>query len=438
MQTNETHDPDLVSWVDSANTGDSDFPIQNLPFAVFRRRDAHEPYRVGVAIGDQILDISLASSHAPFPESAENAVVACTNDSLNPLMKLGQPAWHELRRALSQALRRGSESAEVLASCLVGQTEAEYRVPAQIGDYTDFYTSIEHATNIGRLFRPDNPLMPNYQWLPIAYHGRSSSIVISGEPVERPVGQLKLPEQDQPVLAPCRRLDYEMEVGIYIGTGNPRNQPIAIDDAERHVFGLCLLNDWSARDIQAWEYQPLGPFLAKNFATTVSPWVVTSEALIPLRSKWHRPPGDPQPLPYLESETNRSFGAYDINLEVRIQTTSMRSTGAQPERLSLANFKGSYWTVAQMLAHHTIGGCNLNPGDLFGSGTQSGPTQAEGGALIELTRGGVEPVVLSNGERRSFLEDGDTVSFHAWGEPATGVRIGFGEASGTIVASQCG
>jgi fumarylacetoacetase len=309
-------------------------------------------------------------------------------------------------------------------------------VPARIGDYTDFYTSIYHATNIGKLFRPDNPLMPNYQWVPIGYHGRSSSIGVSGQNFQRPQGQTKAPDAAEPSFGPCKRLDYEMEVGIFIGNGNQPGQPVAIDDTDQHVFGLCLLNDWSARDIQAWEYQPLGPFLSKNFASTISPWIVTLEALAPYRQGWTRPADHPQPLTYLESAQNRAAGGFDIRLEVLLETERMRNEKQPPSRLSLSNFNHSYWTVAQMVAHHTVNGCNLQPGDFFGSGTMSGPTPDSAGALIELTQGGKQPVTLSNGETRTFLQDGDAVIMRGWCEKPGAVRIGFGEMIGTILPAR--
>ncbi|MDO4970240.1 MAG: fumarylacetoacetase, partial [Comamonadaceae bacterium] len=321
---NETHNPELRSWVGSANVAGCDFPIQNLPFASFKRSGSSEPMRIGVAIGTEILDLTAAAKTGVFSDQAAEALQAAAQPTLNALMALGKPCWSALRLALSRALREGAAQQSALQSCLVPQAEVEYALPAQIGDYTDFYTSIYHATNIGRLFRPDNPLMPNYQWVPIGYHGRASSVVISGENFARPCGQIKAPDAPAPVLAPSKRLDIELELGVFIGSGNTLGQPIPLSQAEDHVFGICLLNDWSARDIQAWEYQPLGPFLAKNFATTISPWVVTLEALAPYRAPLERPAQDPQPLPYLDSTDNRSHGALDIQLEVGLQTSQMR------------------------------------------------------------------------------------------------------------------
>ena len=430
-ELNQTHAPNLHSWVASANTDTTDFPIQNLPFAVFRRAGSDESFRGGVAIGEQIVDLTAITQANLFSGLAADAAAACTVPTLNALMAMGTEAWSALRLALSQGLREGSTLAEQLQSCLVAQSEAEYTLPAQIGDYTDFYTSIYHATNIGKLFRPDNPLLPNYQWVPIGYHGRSSSIGISGQNVYRPQGQTKAPNASEPSFGPCQRLDYELEVGIFVGPGNELGQPIALDKADQHVFGLCLLNDWSARDIQAWEYQPLGPFLSKNFASTISPWIVTLEALAPYRQAWTRPSDHPQPLPYLESAQNRTAGAFDIQLEVLLETEQMRQHQQSPVRLSLGNFHHAYWTVAQMLAHHTVNGCNLRSGDLFGSGTMSGPEPGSQGALIELTQGGKQPITLDNGETRTFLQDGDVVIMRGW--CAGAVRIGFGEIRSQVL-----
>ena len=428
MTLNETHDPQLQSWIASANSG-SDFPIQNLPFAIFRRVKSDEPFRAGVAIGDQIVDLRAAHKAGVFDMDLTPTLKLLYQDTLNDFMALGQQSWSQVRLELSRALTTGAAAESQLASCLVAQAAAEYKLPAQIGDYTDFYSSINHATNVGKLFRPDNPLLPNYQWVPIGYHGRSSSIEVSGHSFHRPHGQLKAPDADAPVLAPSKRLDYELEVGIYIGSGNALGEPISMQQAESHVFGLCLFNDWSARDIQAWEYQPLGPFLSKSFASTVSPWIVTTEALAPYRSEWTRPEDHPQPLAYLDSADLRDSGAVDMQLEVLIKTPSMD----QPERLALSNFKDSYWSVSQMVAHHTVNGCNLKPGDFFGSGTQSGTTKDSCGALLEMTDGGKNPVTLSNGEQRTFLEDGDTVVLRGWCENAEHPRIGFGEASATVL-----
>jgi len=433
IELNETHQPELRSWVASANNEESDFPIQNLPFAIFKRRASNEKFRAGVAIGDHIVDLKAAHKAGVFSMSLTPVLKTLYKPKLNRFMSLGKDAWSELRLELSRALRTGSNAQAQLESCLIAQNQVEYKVPARIGDYTDFYTSIHHATNVGKLFRPDNPLLPNYQWIPIGYHGRSSSIEISGHGFHRPKGQLKATDADVPVLAPCKRLDYELEVGIYIGKGNTMGHPISIDDAEDHVFGLCMFNDWSARDIQGWEYQPLGPFLSKSFASTVSPWIVTMEALAPYRQAWSRPSDHPQPLPYLESHDNRNTGAVDMHLEVLLQTAKMKADGLPPERVALSNFNQSYWTIAQMVAHHSVNGCNLKAGDFFGSGTQSGTTPESVGALLEASEGGRNPITLSNGEQRTFLEDGDSVTLAGWCESETAPRIGFGSAEATVL-----
>jgi fumarylacetoacetase len=433
---NETHAPQLRSWVTSANQAAGDFPIQNLPFGVFRSAGSAEPFRAGVAIGDQILDLTAAQAAIEFSAEAQAAVQTCCAPTLNAFMALGSEAWSALRLALSRALREGSPQQASLQACLLPQAAAEYAVPAQIGDYTDFYTSVHHATNVGKLFRPDNPLLPNYKWLPIGYHGRASSIGISGQSFPRPLSQIMVPGAMAPVLAPSRRMDYELEIGVFIGPGNALGEPIAIENAEQHVFGLCLLNDWSARDIQAWEYQPLGPFLSKNFASTVSPWVVTLEALAPYRQPWTRPEADPQPLAYLDSAALRGEGAINIGLEVFIQSAAMRAQGLGEHLLSRSNFCHAYWSVSQMVAHHTVNGCNLMPGDLLGSGTQSGPTLEEAGALIELSVSGSRNLHLPSGESRTFLEDGDTVVFRAACEQSGVARIGFGEVRGTLLPAR--
>ena len=430
---NETHDPALRSWVASANQAQTDFPIQNLPFAVFRRQGSTEACRGGVAIGDRILDLAAVAASGVLSGAAAAAVQAASGDSLNALMALGQPVWSALRLALSRALREGAPEQAKLAACLVPQAAAEFSVPARIGDYTDFYTSVHHATNIGRQFRPDNPLLPNFKWIPIGYHGRASSIGVSGQSFPRPLGQTMLPGASAPSFGPCKRLDYELEMGVFVGSGNALGQPIAITEAEASVFGMCLLNDWSARDIQAWEYQPLGPFLSKNFASTISPWIVTLEALSPYRVAFTRPEGDPQPLPYLDSTDNSAQGALDIQLEVLLQTQTMRQHDQAATRLTHTSYRHAYWTVAQIVAHHTVNGCNLQPGDLMGTGTLSGPTLDEAGALIELTVGGKQPLTLPNGESRTYLEDGDAVVLRGWCEKPGAVRIGFGQCVGTVL-----
>ena len=434
MQLNETHDPSLTSWVESANTPDTDFPIQNLPFCVFRPRGSAQAFRGGVAIGDRIVDLAaLGDALRDASDEARAAAVLAADDSLNALMGAGPRAWSALRLALSRLLRSGATPRPEL---LVMQSDAEYTVPARIGDYTDFYTSIHHATSVGRLFRPDNPLLPNYKWVPIGYHGRASTIGVSGQTFARPRGQTRGPTDAEPSFGPCKRLDYELEVGIFVGPGNGQGEPIAAEQAESHVFGLCLLNDWSARDVQAWEYQPLGPFLSKNFATTISPWIVTLEALAPYRAAWQRDAADPQPLPYLDYADLRASGGLDIELEVLLETATMRREGQAPARLSQSNFRHSYWTVAQLMAHHTVNGCALNPGDLLGSGTQSGPEAAEAGSLLELTVGGKQALTLPNGEKRVFIEDGDRIVLRGWATAPGRPRIGFGEASGTVLPAR--
>jgi len=447
---NETHDPGLGSWVASANQARGDFPLQNLPFGVFRRTGAQEPFRCGVAIGDQILDLpaalqsgALQATVNPDRDDAEGLSAAADAlagaESLNPLMHAGARAASALRRALSRALRAGAPQRILLTDCLVAQSQAQMRLPAHIGDFTDFYASIYHATAVGRLFRPERPLLPNYRWLPVAYHGRSSSIEVSPHWFHRPVGQVRPAETAPgivaaaPPLLASRRLDFELELGIFIGAGNAAGTSIGASAAEGHVFGLCLLNDWSARDLQAWESQPLGPFLSKNFATTLSAWIVTLEALAPYRLPWHRQPAEPEPLPYLDAPSVREAGALDIELEAALQTEAMRRAGTPAECISRSNFRHCYWSIAQLVAHHTINGCNLRSGDLLGTGTQSGPLPAQAGSLLELTEGGTQPLRLAGGETRSFLHDGDRITLRGWCERPGAARIGFGEASGGVL-----
>lgn len=432
-QLNETHDPQLTSWVASANDGQTDFPIQNLPFAVFRRRGSNESWRGGVAIGDQIVDMAAAVKADVFSGDALAPAQAAAESTLNHLMGLGPAPLSALRKALSKALQSGSPQEATLKACLVPQSDAEYTLPCRIGDYTDFYTSVHHATNIGKQFRPDNPLLPNYKWVPIGYHGRSSSIGISGQAFKRPKGQVKAPDADVPVLKASARMDIELEMGVFVGRANELGEPIPITAAEDHIFGLVLFNDWSARDIQPWEYQPLGPFLAKNFASTISPWIVTMEALAPFRAPFSHPEGDPQPLSYLSSNVNSAQGGLDIQLEALIETPRMREAKAAPARITQTNYRHAYWTAAQMVTHHTVNGCNLQPGDLLGTGTLSGPTLDQACALIELTTGGKNPIQLPNGESRTWLEDGDTVILRGWCEKPGAARIGFGECVGTVL-----
>ncbi|WP_438998541.1 fumarylacetoacetase [Variovorax beijingensis] len=435
---NHTHDVDASSWVAAANAAGTDFPIQNLPYAVFRRTGSPQPFRGGVAIGDQVLDMAALSARQLLDGLALDAARAAALPALNDFFTLGGAAWRALRHAVFALLRDDAPAATMHAvrECLVPQAEVEYTVPARIGDYTDFYTSIDHALNISRLMNPEGDVTPNFRWIPTAYHGRVSTIGISGQRFHRPMGQTMAPGAEAPTYHACARLDYELELGIWIGEGNAAGEAIPLEHAEEHVFGICLLNDWSARDIQFWEMAPLGPFLAKNFATTISPWIVTMEALAPYRQAWTRPANEPQPLAYLEGSANRESGAIDIRLEVWLESEKARSEGSGPSRLSRTSFRHQYWSVAQMVAHHTVGGCSLNPGDLFGSGTISGPGPGEAGAIIELARAAQDPVTLANGEQRGFLEDGDAVLLRGWCEKPGHARIGFGESRGMVLPAK--
>lgn len=434
MSLNETHDPGLASWVDSAGEPGNDFPIQNLPFGVYRAEGAGPADgRVGVAIGDRIVDLLRLRRAGLLESDADAAARACAGPTLNPLMAMEPRYASALRLALSRLLRHDSSHREEVAGALVPMASVEMALPADVGDYTDFYCSIFHATNVGSMFRPDNPLMPNYKHLPVGYHGRSSSIVASGTPVRRPRGQTKADDATAPVYGPTRLLDYELEVGFFVGAGNESGRSIAIEDAELHVFGFCLVNDWSARDVQKWEYQPLGPFLAKSFLTTISPWVVTREALAPFRSTaFERDAGDPAPLPHLDCESNRRAGGVDLTLEVWIASARMREQGVSLLRLSRGGFLDMYWTVAQMLTHHASNGCNLRPGDLMASGTVSGREKDSRGCLLELTWRGAEPLELPTGESRRFLADGDEVILKGYCEREGAARIGFGECRGIV------
>ena len=418
--TDSTHDPALSSWVESANDPATDFPIQNLPFGRFREPGQRGPWRIGVAIGDQVLALA--------------ATGLIDSDDMARLLAAPRPATRALRAALSEGLRQGSPQQPSWTKALLPRPAVELGVPCEIRGYTDFYSGIHHATTVGRLFRPDTPLLPNYKWVPIAYHGRSSSILPSGHSFHRPRGQLKVAgSASPPVLGPTERLDYELELGIIVGRGNALGEPVPLDEAELHVFGLTLLNDWSARDIQAWEYQPLGPFLAKNFATTLSPWIVTLEALAPFREAFGRPEGDPAPLPYLESAANRAAGVVAIELEVWLETKHMRESGDPAVRLSHSNYRDAYWTLAQLIAHHTVNGCNLESGDLLGTGTLSGPESRQGGSLLELSAGGRQPLSLPDGESRAFVADGDAVILTAFCQRDGFRRIGFGECRATAL-----
>jgi fumarylacetoacetase len=431
---NETHDSARMSWVASANAPGCDFPIQNLPFGVFRPYgDSAEPM-VGVAIGDQILDIAAV---APFIEApARDAAAACASPHLNELMALGPQDWSALRRALSRLLSERGER-ERVEKFLTPIAQAELFVPARIGNFTDFFASVFHATNAGKMFRPDNPLMPNYKYVPVAYHSRASSVCVSGAPVRRPHGQAKGPDEPAPVYRASRALDYELELGFYIGVPTALGEPVPIGEAGDHIFGFCLLNDWSARDIQAWEAQPLGPFLGKSFTTTVSPWVVTAEALAPYRvAAFARPAGDPAPLPYLLDAGDQATGGLDIALDVFLTTEKSRAAGTAPFRLSTGSFTTIYWTAAQMVAHHASNGCNLQIGDLMGTGTCSGPQDESRGCLLEITSRGQQPITLPNGETRGFLQDGDEVIFRAHCGGTGRTRVGFGECRAVILPAR--
>ena len=420
----------MKSWIESANSPHTDFPVENLPYGVFERDGVAG---IGVAIGEQILDLRACSEAGLLDALSTETVLACASDSLNALMALGPGHWSPLRRRLTQLLEAGSPDTRRAGPLLVPLNSAVMRVPAVIGDYTDFFASLYHAVNAGRLFLGDDPLWPNYKHIPLGYHGRASSIVIGGTPIRRPAGQTKDTGSGTPRFGLSRALDYEMEVGVFVGPGNAQGEPVPIRQAKSHIFGLCLLNDWSARDIQAWESQPLGPFLSKSFATSISPWVVPMEALEPFRvPAFQRAEGDPAPLPYLNSPDDQTHGGIDLTVEVYLASRKMREAGAGPMRLSRGTFRDQYWTVAQLVAHHTSNGCNLRPGDLFGSGTVSGPADHSRGCLLEMTRRGAEPVRLPTGEERSFLEDGDEIILRGYCEREGAVRIGLGECSGTI------
>ncbi|MDQ3711660.1 MAG: fumarylacetoacetase [Acidobacteriota bacterium] len=440
INVNETHDPNLKSWIESANASDTDFPIQNLPFCVFTRACTYENVRVGVAVGDFVLDIYSCYECCLFDDESFTIAVG-TNDYCldHSVMKKNKDLQAAFRRRLVEILSETADedTRKNVQRNLIPMSEAQFYMPAHIGDYTDFYCSIFHATNVGSMFRPENPLLPNYKYVPIGYHGRASSVVISGTEIVRPKGQNRSDEGKPPEYVPCKNLDYEMEVGFFVSKCNELGETVSIEDAEEHIFGLCLVNDWSARDVQAWEYQPLGPFLAKSFATSISPFVVTMEALAPFRTKaFERETGDPQPLDYLSSKQNEKNGGFDINLEVYIQTHKMRDENAEPFLLSRSNMKDLYWTIGQMLTHHASNGCNLQTGDLIATGTVSGEGKDERGCLLELTWRGKEPIQLPNGEERRFLEDGDEVIMKGFCEREGFRRIGFGECRGIILPAE--
>ncbi len=431
FRLNHTHDVNALSWVDSAHQH-AHFGLQNLPFASFRVPQTDEEFRVGVAIGDEILDLERLC-RAKLVNARTQAILNCASGpQLNALMAMGADAWHLLRQDIFEGLHQQNREWRAWQTCLVPQASAEYQLPSHVGDYTDFYASIHHARRVGALFRPDNPLLPNYQWVPIGYHGRASSLQISEHPVFRPYGQLNSSPDSVPVFSPCQRLDYELELAMYVGSGNLQGYPVTIDDAEAHLFGLGLMNDWSARDIQAWEYQPLGPFLSKSFATSLSPWLVSMEALAPYRCALQRETDSPPSLPYLHSEENQQSGGIDIQLEVRLLTPMMREQQQAPHIIGRSNFAHSFWTAAQMLTHHTSNGCNLCPGDVFASGTMSGPEAGQEGCLLELTQGGKVPLILANGEQRTFLQDGDEIIMSAHCRRDGFADIGFGEVRGIV------
>ncbi|HUQ46683.1 MAG TPA: fumarylacetoacetase [Gemmatimonadaceae bacterium] len=436
--TNRTHDPELRSWVPSANRPNCDFPIQNMPYGVFTRRSSGSPPRVGVAIGDSILDVTACVQEGLLDPSP--AADACDEPTLNRLMTREPGALWALRAELSDILSAatpvGRRAQEAQSRIVVAMSEAMTGLPAEIGDYTDFYASVNHATNVGSMFRPDQPLLPNYKWIPIGYHGRASSIVPNGTAIHRPRGQTKAADADTPVFGPSKMLDYESELGFFVGRGNALGENIPIGSAWDHIFGFCLVNDWSARDVQTWEYQPLGPFLAKNFATTISPWVVTVEASEPYRvPALVREEGDPKPLEHLSSDDDSKLGGLNAYLEVYLSSAEMRAKNIEPVRLSTAPFNLMYWTVGQMLAHHASNGCNMRPGDLLASGTVSGPDADSRGCLLELTWRGAQPLTLPTGEERRFLIDGDEVIMKGYLEAEGRPRLGFGECRGMVLPS---
>jgi fumarylacetoacetase len=434
LPTNDTHNPHARSWVAAANIPGSDFPIQNLPYGVFQRKNSPEERSIGIAIGDHVLDLRACRVFGFLDGLSEDVRTACNSTTLNALMSLGNVVQSTLRRQIFDLLLESSRESESVRRALVPMTSVVMHLPATIGDYTDFYASIHHATNVGSMFRPDNPLLPNYKYVPIGYHGRSSSIVVSGSAVRRPSGQLKDEKAEHPSFGPTQRLDYELEVGAFVGMGNTLGTPIGIDQASDHLFGICLLNDWSARDVQAWEYQPLGPFLAKNFCSTIAPWVVTLEALAPFRVPASvRPASDPDPLPYLTSDEESDCGGIDLTLEVHLRSQKMKDAGMRPHLLTRGNLREMYWTFGQMLAHHASNGCNLRPGDMLGSGTVSGPEQNSVGSMLELAWRGTRPVKLPTGEERKFLQDGDEVTMRGYCESKGFARIGLGECTGTIL-----
>ncbi len=437
---NLTHDPQATSWLDSANG--SDFPIQNLPYGRFRPKASAEAFRCGLAVGDQVLDIAHLATQSNWLQApgvdtalATRAAQAAAHD-LRDLMRMGCAAWHALRVALFLALRSDASPAvqHEVSSALQALSQVELGTAVQVGEYTDFYTSYYHARNVGIAVGRGSDVAPNFFWMPIAYHGRASSLGVSPA-FHRPMGQAMTPGQTQPMYGPCQRLDYELEMAIYVGQDNAWGSPVSMDQAESHIFGLGLLNDWSARDIQFWEMAPLGPFQGKNFATSLSPWIVTMEALAPFRLPFARDTAHPQPLAYLDGEDLRGHGGIDVNLSVSLQSAQMRSQGREAQEISRTNFKHQHWCVSQMVVQHTVGGCNLHAGDVLGTGTISGPTPEEAGAIIELAQAGKNPITLETGETRAFLSDGDAVVLRGACERAGAVRIGFGECRGEVLPS---
>jgi fumarylacetoacetase len=431
LDLDDSHDPSRRSWVESANIVDTDFPIQNLPFGIYRATGETGAPRGGVAIGDRILD---AAAVAPLLGDARPIASLLGAPTLQPLMALAPEAWTALRRAIGNLLAAGQADQQAVVPHLHAIASAEMFLPARPGGFVDFFASIQHATNAGRIFRPEAPLLPNYKHVPIAYNGRASTIVVSGTTVRRPCGQTRAASENLPVFGPCRRLDYETELGIFLGGHSQQGTPVPLAQVWRHIFGFCLLNDWSARDIQAWEYQPLGPFLGKSFATSISPWVVTADALRPFRMPLRsRPPGDPVPLSYLDDADDHAHGALDIVLETRLSTARMDEQGAGPVLLGRASTRELYWSVGQMVAHHTSNGCSIEAGDLYGSGTVSADGDDALGSLLEITRAGQQTLTLPGGERRTFLEDGDEVSITGRCARDGLMSIGFGSCAGRIL-----
>jgi len=432
-----THDVGVASWVSSAN-GHPDFPLQNLPFGIFSPTEhatgGEAPARGGIRIGDHILDLAALAATELLTGAALEGARAASGTALNAFFALGPGPRRALRHQVHALLSDGATDRDVVESMLWPAAAVTMHLPATVGDYTDFYVGINHALTVGELFRPDAPLLPNYKWVPIGYHGRASSIRVSGQPFHRPQGQKKSPAAEAPHYGPAAKLDFELELGIWVGGGNPLGDPIPIGDADRHVAGFCLLNDWSSRDVQSWEYQPLGPFLSKNFATTISAWVVTPEALAPYRvAAPARPAGDPAPLPYLHDAADQDSGGLDIELEVLLTTAQMRADGTAPHQLTVSSTEHMYWTVAQMIAHHSSGGCDLRSGDLLGTGTISAPGGHGYGSLLEMTRNGAEPLVLPTGEERTFLHDGDEILLRARAHRAGAAPVGFGECRATVL-----